>query len=280
MVSFRAKRFSIVSTILIFGDSTVDTGNNNFISTIFKAIYSPYGEDFPGHIATGRFSDGKFIPDMVVSKLGIKELVPPFLDPKLSDDDVKTGVSFAFAGTGYDDLTASVLICSKTTFKGFKGLWVWMKEIYRLGCRTIVVAGLPPVGYLPIQESIAFQNPQDRKCLEDQNLDPQAYNQKLSKLLGNSQPQLPGSTILYADIYTPLIDMVKNPHNYGLEQLNVGCCGTGLAEAGPLCNNETTTTCENQSKLMFWDSIHPTEAAYKLITESLLKQFVDHLNRN
>ncbi|KAE8646940.1 hypothetical protein Csa_020976 [Cucumis sativus] len=70
-------------SILIFGDSTVDTGNNNFISTIFKANYSPYGTDFPGHVATRRFSDGKLIPDMVASKLGIKELVPPFLDPKL-----------------------------------------------------------------------------------------------------------------------------------------------------------------------------------------------------
>lgn len=94
--------------ILIFGDSTVDTGNNNFISTIFKANYWPYGKDFPGQVATGRFSDGKLIPDMVASKLGIKELVPPFLDPKLSDDDVKTGVSFASAGTGVDDLTAAI----------------------------------------------------------------------------------------------------------------------------------------------------------------------------
>ena len=94
--------------ILIFGDSTVDTGNNNFIPTIFKANYSPYGKDFPGHTATGRFSNGKLIPDMVASRLGIKELVPPFLDPKLSNDEVRTGVSFASAGTGFDDLTATV----------------------------------------------------------------------------------------------------------------------------------------------------------------------------
>ncbi|CAK9313915.1 unnamed protein product [Citrullus colocynthis] len=326
--------------ILIFGDSTVDTGNNNFIPTIFKANYPPYGQDFPGHVATGRFSDGKLIPDMVASRLGIKELVPPFLDPKLSDDDVKTGVSFASAGSGFDDLTtaiskvipvmkqidlfksyiqrlrgivgvdesrriisnALVVISAGTNdlninfydlptrqlqynVSGYQDFLQYrlqslIKEIYQLGCRTIVVAGLPPVGCLPIQESIAFQNPQDRKCLEDQNSDSKAYNQKLSKLLGNLQPQLPGSTILYADIYTPLIGMVNNPRNYGFEQTNVGCCGTGLAEAGPLCNNRTATTCENPSKFMFWDSIHPTEAAYKFITESLLKQFVDHLKRN
>ncbi|KAA0059942.1 GDSL esterase/lipase [Cucumis melo var. makuwa] len=325
-------------SILIFGDSTVDTGNNNFISTIFKANYSPYGADFPGHVATGRFSDGKLIPDMVASKLGIKELVPPFLDTKLSDDNVKTGVSFASAGSGFDELTASVsnvipvmkqidmfknyirrlqgivgvdesrkilnsalVIISAGTndvninfydlptrqlqynISGYQDflqdrLQSLIKEIYQLGCRTMVVAGLPPVGCLPIQESIAFQNPLDRKCLEEQNSDSKAYNQKLAHLLSNLQPQLPGSTILYADIYTPLIDMVNNPHNYGFEHVNVGCCGTGMAEAGPLCNSKTSTICENPSKFMFWDSIHPTEAAYKFITESLLKQFADRLN--
>lgn len=89
------------------------------------------------------------------------------------------------------------------------------QEIYQLGCRNIVVAGLPPIGCLPVQETIAFQNPLIRKCLEDQNSDSKSYNEKLPKLLSNLQPQLPGSTILYADIYTPLIDMVNNPHNYG-----------------------------------------------------------------
>ncbi|XP_023533087.1 GDSL esterase/lipase At2g30310-like [Cucurbita pepo subsp. pepo] len=318
--------------ILIFGDSTVDTGNNNFISTIFKANYSPYGKDFPGHMATGRFSNGKLIPDMVASRLGIKELVPPFLDPKLSNDDVKTGVSFASAGTGFDDLTATiskvipvmkqidlfknytkrlqrivgvdeskkiigsalVIISAGTNdlninfydiptrklqynISGYQDfilnrLQSFIKEIYQLGCRNIVVAGLPPVGCLPIQETVSFENPLHRICLEDQNSDSKSYNQKLSKLLSNLQPQLPGSTMLYADIYTPLIDMINNPRQYGFEHTNTGCCGTGLAEAGPLCN-ALTPTCEDPSKYIFWDSIHPTESVYKSITESLLKQF-------
>jgi len=94
--------------ILIFGDSTVDTRNNNFIPTIFKLITPHMVKIFPGHTATGRFSNGKLIPDMVASRLGIKEFVPPFLDPKLSNDDMRTGVSFASAGIGFDDLTAMV----------------------------------------------------------------------------------------------------------------------------------------------------------------------------
>lgn len=96
------------TAVLVFGDSTVDTGNNNYIVTIAKGNHPPYGRDFPGNIPTGRFSNGKLVPDFIASFLGIKDTVPPFLDPGLSDKDLKEGVSFASAGSGYDDLTSVV----------------------------------------------------------------------------------------------------------------------------------------------------------------------------
>ncbi|KAL8059263.1 hypothetical protein ABFX02_03G073900 [Erythranthe guttata] len=92
--------------IIIFGDSLFDTGNNNYIKTIAKANFPPYGKDFIGGIPTGRFSDGKISSDLFAEELGIKTLLPPFLDPSLQDQDLLTGVSFASANTGYDPLTA------------------------------------------------------------------------------------------------------------------------------------------------------------------------------
>lgn len=51
----------------IFGDSTVDSGNNNFIDTIpeNKADYKPYGLNAFSHEPTGRFSDGRVIVDFI-----------------------------------------------------------------------------------------------------------------------------------------------------------------------------------------------------------------------
>lgn len=51
----------------IFGDSTVDSGNNNFIDTIpeNKADYKPYGLNGFFHEPTGRFSDGRVIVDFI-----------------------------------------------------------------------------------------------------------------------------------------------------------------------------------------------------------------------
>ena len=50
----------------IFGDSYVDVGNNNYINTTsdFQANFPPYGESF-FPVATGRFTDGRNIPDFL-----------------------------------------------------------------------------------------------------------------------------------------------------------------------------------------------------------------------
>lgn len=52
----------------ILGDSLVDNGNNNRLSSLAKANYMPYGIDFPGG-ATGRFSNGKTTVDVLSESL-------------------------------------------------------------------------------------------------------------------------------------------------------------------------------------------------------------------
>ena len=43
-----------VPTVFVFGDSIVDTGNNNNITTIVKRNFPPYGRDFKGGQPNGR----------------------------------------------------------------------------------------------------------------------------------------------------------------------------------------------------------------------------------
>ena len=45
-----------------------------------------------------------------VEGLGIKDLLPPYLDRNLQDSDLITGVSFASAGSGLDNLTSKILV--------------------------------------------------------------------------------------------------------------------------------------------------------------------------
>jgi len=57
-------RKKIVPALYVFGDSTVDAGNNNNLKTLAKANKFPYGIDF-NNCSTGRFSNGKTIADII-----------------------------------------------------------------------------------------------------------------------------------------------------------------------------------------------------------------------
>ncbi|ESQ51741.1 hypothetical protein EUTSA_v10017765mg, partial [Eutrema salsugineum] len=311
--------------ILIFGDSTVDTGNNNYpLNTIFRATHLPYGIDFPNRKPNGRFSNGKLIPDILAAKYNIKQFVPPFLQPNLSDHEIVTGVCFASAGAGYDDRTslstqAIPVLEQPKMFKSYiarlksivgdkkameiinnalvvisagpndfilnyytvplrrleyprvsdyqdfilKRLDTLVRELYSLGCRKIMVNGLPPIGCLPIQMSAKFRNI-FRFCLEQENRDSVLYNQKLQKLLPQIEASLKGSKFLYCNSHDPVLDMMQNPSKYGFKETKRGCCGTGYMETSFMCN-PFSRTCGNHSEFLFFDSIHPSEATYNYL---------------
>ncbi|XP_030528933.1 GDSL esterase/lipase At5g45950 [Rhodamnia argentea] len=97
-----------VTCVLVFGDSSVDSGNNNVLQTTMKSNFPPYGRDFLNGRPTGRFCNGRLATDFIAEALGYTKAIPAFLDPKLTKSDVLHGVSFASAASGYDDFTANI----------------------------------------------------------------------------------------------------------------------------------------------------------------------------
>lgn len=321
-----------VPALIVFGDSIVDTGNNNNLNTLVKSNFPPYGKDFQGGIPTGRFCNGKVPCDFIAEELGIKELVPPYLDPTLSPGDLLTGVCFASGGSGYDPLTprlVSVLSFSdqleyfkeyieklkmhvgedKTNFILANSLYLvvagsddiantyftlrartsydipaytdlmansafnFLKELYGLGARRIGVFSSPPIGCVPAQKTLA--GGMTRDCAENYNQAEQLFNEKLSAKVDSLTSSLPGSKIVYIDVYNPFLDLVQNPQKYGFEVANNGCCGTGNIEVAILCNRLTSTTCRDDSSYVFWDSYHPTEKAYKVLLSLVLDRYLN-----
>ncbi|KAK8940341.1 GDSL esterase/lipase [Platanthera guangdongensis] len=98
-----------IPAIIVFGDSTVDTGNNNFVKTVLRSNFKPYGRDFIAGKPTGRFCNGRLATDFMAEALGLGEEVPAYLDPARSIQDFAKAVCFASAGTGMDNATAGVL---------------------------------------------------------------------------------------------------------------------------------------------------------------------------
>jgi hypothetical protein len=105
-----------VPAIIVFGDSSVDTGNNNFIPTIARSNFWPYGLDFGDGLPTGRFSNGRLATDFISESFGLPSSIPAYLDANFTIDQLATGVSFASAATGFDNATAGVLVIIPSSF--------------------------------------------------------------------------------------------------------------------------------------------------------------------
>ncbi|XP_024978984.1 GDSL esterase/lipase At5g42170-like [Cynara cardunculus var. scolymus] len=323
-----------IPAVIAFGDSFVDTGNNNHIKTLIKADFPPYGKDFMGGKPTGRFSNGKAIADILAKALGVKESLPAYLDPSVQAKDLLSGVSFASGGTGYDPLTPKIssvipLSVQLDNFKQYIGelkrnigeeaaqnlitnsvfLVVastndlvlnyfgvpvrrleydvpayanklvklasnFVQEIYNLGARKIAVFSAPPVGCLPAVRTLA--GGALRRCKDKENKAAQLFNSMLEKQLQVLASSLPESRVGFIDFYNPLISIIENPNQYGLEVIDKGCCGTGAIEVAVLCN-KLSPTCYDDSKFLFWDSIHLSEEGSKIFVNHILPDVVNSL---
>ncbi|VVA91954.1 unnamed protein product [Arabis nemorensis] len=142
-------------------------------------------------------------------------------------------------------------------------------QLYESGARKIGFVGVPPIGCIPIQRTT--RGGLDRKCSNEINVSAQLFNSKLSTRLHSVAETLQNATLVYIDVYSLFTHMIQNPKEYGFDEIDRGCCGTGLVELGPLCNQFTSLLCRNVSSYMFWDSYHPTERAYRILT----KKFVE-----
>ncbi|KAJ8430658.1 hypothetical protein Cgig2_000251 [Carnegiea gigantea] len=136
------------------------------------------------------------------------------------------------------------------------------------GATRIVVGGLPPAGCLPLVMTFHLSLIEPRSCVDSLSSIAKDFNQMLQEELRLIQQSKPGVTVAYADIYEPLLDQIKNPHKYGFEVVDKGCCGTGLVEGAFTCN-ALTPICSDRSQYVFWDIIHPTQRSYYFIFQSL-----------
>ncbi|KAJ3693315.1 hypothetical protein LUZ60_008795 [Juncus effusus] len=319
-----------VPAIIVFGDSTVDAGNNDYILTLAKSDFEPYGRDFYGGQPTGRFCNGRLTTDFISEAFGLPPVIPAFLDPQYTIEQFALGVCFASASTGFDNATAGILsvisLSQQLEFykqyqemlRNFQGevkaqetikeaLHVlslgtndfienyyaipggrskqfsiseyedflieiaegFIRDIYNLGARNLDVIGLIPFGCLPSQR--ATNQLQFGECNEEYNMVARDFNVKLQNLVNRLNYELSGVRIVFSSIYDLISAVVQNPSSYGFENAVTGCCGTGLIEAGPLCNSETSSTCPDAEKYVFWDSVHGTEKTYHIAADYLMK---------
>ncbi|KAL5200511.1 hypothetical protein ABZP36_021714 [Zizania latifolia] len=319
-----------ISAIFMFGDSVVDPGNNNHRLTEAKANFPPYGQDFPGGVATGRFSNGKVPGDLLASALGVKELLPPFNDQDLELNDLLTGVAFASGGSGYDPLTSKISSAIPSTgqidlFSDYKKkLTALIGEeamtrviseaafftvmgandivnnyftfplrrheydlpsyveflvsnavnftltLTEMGAKRIGFAGVPPLGCCPSQ--ITLGGGPREECEPLRNQASELFNTRMMQEIDrlNAERNAEGLKFAYLDIYYNLLDLIQRPGFYGFKETSEGCCGSTVLDAAIFI--EYHSACPNAIDYIFWDGFHPTEKAYSIVVDKLIRQ--------
>ncbi|KAL4643155.1 hypothetical protein ACB092_02G072900 [Castanea dentata] len=96
-----------VPATFVFGDSSVDVGNNNYILSLAKANYIHNGIDFG--MATGRFTNGRTVVDIIGQEFGVSDYLPPYLAPTTTGSVILQGVNYASAGGGILNYTGKIL---------------------------------------------------------------------------------------------------------------------------------------------------------------------------
>ncbi|KAJ0979735.1 hypothetical protein J5N97_015209 [Dioscorea zingiberensis] len=96
----------------IFGDSHVDSGNNNYLPSTSRADLPPNGIDFKasGGWPTGRFTNGRTITDIIGEELGQPNYAPPYLAPSTKGAALLNGVNYASGAGGILNHTGSLFV--------------------------------------------------------------------------------------------------------------------------------------------------------------------------
>ena len=93
-----------------------------------------------------------------------------------------------------------------------------LQQLYQQGARRIAILGLPPVGCVPSQRTLA------RDCDPARNRAARVFNSRLQAAVARLQGELRCQRIGYVDIYDVLRDMIADPCKYGKLLLALPSC--------------------------------------------------------
>ncbi|AES64973.1 putative triacylglycerol lipase [Medicago truncatula] len=107
LLSFKFSISYKIQASFVFGDSLLDVGNNNYITSLAKANHHPYGIDFGK--PTGRFCNGRTVVDVIEQHLGLG-YTPPYLSPNTCGSVILKGVNYASAAAGILNYTGHIFV--------------------------------------------------------------------------------------------------------------------------------------------------------------------------
>ncbi|KAL6346205.1 hypothetical protein AAG906_027955 [Vitis piasezkii] len=250
----------------VFGDSLVDSGNNDYLVTTARADSPPYGIDYPTHRPTGRFSNGLNIPDIISEQIGEQPTLP-YLSPELTGERLLVGANFASAGIGIlndtgiqftERLVNQALVLITLGGNDFVNNYYLvpfsarsrqfslpdyvryliseyrkvLRRLYELGARRVLVTGTGPMGCVPAELAMRSRN---GECAVELQRAADLFNPQLVQMINGLNNEIGGDVFIAANAFRMHMDFISNPGAYGFVTSKIACCGQGPYNGLGLC---------------------------------------------
>ena len=242
--------------IYVFGDSLSDVGN------VFKATRGESPSSPP--YFKGRYSNGPVWVEYLASKLkltsnpntnfayggattGDSRDMPPGLLRQIKSFTTThasanpKALYIVWAGSndylgGATDSTAPI-----------NNLAIAVKSLSAAGAKNILVVNLPDLGKLP-----GTRTTQHSDFLNDLTKE---HNSRLAASLKDMRQKLnPDIHLAYLDVNSLFKQVSSTPEKFGFTNVTNSCFSQGRI-------------CDRPNEYLFWDNVHPTTAAHKLLVE-------------
>ncbi|KAJ4958464.1 hypothetical protein NE237_025575 [Protea cynaroides] len=239
----------LVPALYIFGDSIVDSGNNDFLNTSSKVNYNPYGIDFPAG-PTGRFTNGLTSVDFLVSSVAPapyhlrSEKKKKFLlgfNQRLRSHSPRKSL-FTMVPLDYvNNYLLPTQYNSSHLYTPEQFASILLKEfrqhiqkLYNLGARKFVVFNLGPLGCLPAMiklENITIG------CATRVNQLVSLYNKGFPSMIQEMRTSLKSSSFVQGDVNLFSNGLSQNPSGEILRLIHSSINLDHLHESWYICTN-------------------------------------------
>ncbi|KAM7273299.1 hypothetical protein ACFE04_027963 [Oxalis oulophora] len=162
-----------------------------------------------------------------------------------------------------------------------------VSKVISYGAVRVIVPGNFPIGCLPIfltqfqtNDSAAYDK---LHCLKDLNRLASYHNKLLRQTIQELRRENPSVIIEYGDYFNALKWVLKHTKLLGFDTTVVqkACCGIGgdyNCNVKKTCGSRDVTVCLKPDTHISWDGVHPTQQAYRYITQWLIHDIFPKLH--
>ncbi|NJO94406.1 MAG: SGNH/GDSL hydrolase family protein [Hydrococcus sp. RM1_1_31] len=277
--------------MIVFGDSLSDTKNFYNLTGLLT------GEPFPSRpfYSNRRFSNGKVWVEDLAKDLGLKNKVTNYAIGGSTSGSENLGLPGFPAGLkqqidlyqlstigrsadpddlyilwsgsndlfgGMEELQSGSITPESLIQNTLNNVSNSLTVLANKRANNVLVPNLADLGGTPLGQNSA---PQMLSFLT------QSYNARLAGKLEELSQRFPETNFISFDVNSLFNEVATAPERFGLTNTTEACTNTNLYVPNfspDMLDPSKLTICDRPNKYLFWDSVHPTKAAHRIIADA------------